>query len=462
MSSGGEILILPAFGQGHLFPCMELCQLIASRNYKATLVIFSTLSSSVPSSFRQLPLVEVVDIPSPTGPQQLPVPMHPDSRNQMHLSLENLLSSRPNKPLSAIVDVLVVISWSAHIFHIFDVPTIGFFTSGACSAAMEYATWKAHPQDIDFLPLPGLPHDMALTVSDLKRRPSSQPPKDKKKTGLPGPGDQPPWVNDTQASIALMINTCDDLERPFLNYISNEVKKPVWGVGPLFPEEYWKSAGSLVHDSQIRTNRSANITEEGVIQWLDSKPRGSVLYVSFGSSVDLTKEEYPQLAEALEASTHPFIWVLRENAGRGRDPNEEGYAYPDGMSERVGERGLIIRGWAPQLLILSHPSTGGFLSHMGWNSTMEGIGRGVPFLAWPLRGDQYYDAKLVVSHLKLGYNVSDDLSVMVRKDVIVEGIDKLMGDEEMKKRAKAFGAKFGYGFPLSSAAALDAFINLVK
>ena len=123
----------------------------------------------------------------------------------------------------------------------------------------------------------------------------------------------------------------------------------------------------------------------------------------------------------------------------------EGY-FPHGLDSRVGKRGLIIRGWAPQLLILSHPSTGGFLCHCGWNSTVEAIGRGVPFLAWPIRGDQYYDAKLVVSHLKIGYMISDYMSQMIKKEDIMKGIEKLMGDEDMKMRAVIVSSKFQQGF----------------
>ena len=194
--------------------------------------------------------------------------------------------------------------------------------------------------------------------------------------------------------------------------------------------------------------------------------RGSVLYVAFGSEVGPSMEEYPQIAAALEHTTNqPFIWVIQPGSGiskpggGGGQPgseNQEGY-YPHGLDSKVGERGLIIRGWAPQLLILSHPSTGGFLSHCGWNSTAEAIGRGVPFLAWPIRGDQHYNAKLVVSHLKVGYKVAHDLSEMVKEQDIVTGIERLMGDQEMHGRAARLRAKFENGFPASSEAALDSF-----
>ncbi|KAK2635523.1 hypothetical protein Ddye_030315 [Dipteronia dyeriana] len=473
----GEVLVLPAFGHGHLFPSMELCKLMASRDYKTTLVVFSFLSPSIPSSFLEHPLIQVTEIPSPFTSE--PVPMHPDSKKLMHTCLENLLSTRDPTPICAIADVLIIMTWTEEIFKKFNVPTIGFFTSGACSAAMEYATWKnAHPQGIkpgEIRLLPGLPEEMGMTESDLKRRSLGHPhgpagggprgpggPQGPKRRMLPGPGDEPPWVDDTEGSVALMINTCDDIERPFIEYLTKEIGKPVWGVGPLFSEQYWESSGSLVRDSKIRSNRQGNVTEEKVIEWLDSKPRGSVLYVSFGSSVDLSIEEYPELASALEESARSFIWVIPANAGRsgpgGGGSKTEGY-YPEGLDSKVGESGLIIRGWAPQLLILSHPSTGGFLSHCGWNSTVEAIGRGVPFLTLPLRGDQYYDADLVVKHLKIGYRVLDDLSNMVKKDDIVKGIERLLDDKEMKKRAEQLGAKFGNGFPQSSMAALDDFVH---
>ncbi|KAJ1431123.1 UDP-glucuronosyl/UDP-glucosyltransferase [Sesbania bispinosa] len=480
-----EICIVPFFGQGHLFPCIELCKHLASRNFNVTLFISSILTTSVPSSLHQHPLLRVTEIPSSPSPEPGPPPPH-GLRDDLARGLENILSDNPHqtRPVCAIIDVMM--SWSADVFKKFDVPTVAFFTTGACSAAVELATWKAHPLDLkpgESRFLPGLPEDMALTYSDLKRRPHEPPPPPQhgffpppppgpgpRKMGPPKLGDQPPWMEEIRETIALMINTCDDLERPFIDCIASHVGKPVWGVGPLLPEQYWKSTGSLLHDRDVRSNRRSSVTEEEVIQWLDSKPRGSVLYVSFGSEVGPTIEEYQHLAQALESCEKPFIWVLQPGSGRPGPPRmggeagseaEEGY-FPHGLESRAGDRGLIIRGWAPQLLILSHPSTGGFLSHCGWNSTVEAIGRGVPFLVWPIRGDQYHDAKLVVSHLKVGYMISDDLSEKVTKDYIVTGIHRLMDDEEMKKRAEILSAKFQHGFPRNSAAALDAFKDYIN
>ncbi|KAM5573666.1 UDP-glucosyl transferase 73B2-like [Rosa sericea] len=500
-----EIWVVPFFGQGHLFPLMELCKHLASRNFKAVFVISSNLSSSIPSSLRQYPLVEIAEISEAPPSDLSSPPQEPSSQphhrhhGQMAVGLEKLLSTRNEspdsvRPICAVLDNMM--SWTSETFHKFEIPAVSFFTSGACSAAMEYALWKAHPIEVkpgETLLLPELPEEMAVTVSDIKRR-SRRPPfpiggggppggpggpgagfpphgpphggPGPRRMGPPKPGDQPMWLEEIEQSIGVMINTCDELEHPFIEYVSNKIEKPVWGVGPLLPEQYWKSAGTVLHDREVRTNRKSNLTEDEVNEWLDSKPRGLVLYVSFGSEVGPTKEEYEILAEALEASTRPFIWAVQVTAGRPpvpglSQPGSEAY-FPHGLDTRVGKRGLIIHGWAPQLLILSHPSTGGFLSHCGWNSTVEAIGRGVPFLAWPIRGDQHSNAKLVASYLKVGYLISEDLSETIKKEDITRGIEKLLSDEEMKQRAVKLSAKFEHGFPTSSIAALDAFGDFLR
>jgi hypothetical protein len=530
-----EIWVVPFFGQGHLLPSMELCKHVASRNFRTTLVIPSNLSSNIPSYLHQYPLLEIAELPSSPPPLQQPGPDPPFPphmhHNQMAQGLENLLSTRSQNPDSglpacAIVDVMM--GWTLEVFEKFEVPTVGFFTSGACSAALEYAAWKGNLDELkpgEIRLLPGLPKEMALTDSDLKSRPHRppggrggppglggpagpmggfpRPPGDMgnqemmgpPKLGGPGgpmggfprpPGDMgpqkmmgppklggpPPWLDEVRGSIAYMINTCDDLERPFIQYLTDQVEKPVWGIGPLLPELYWKSIDSLLHDHEIRTNRQSNVTEEEVIAWLDSKPPSSVLYVSFGSEVGPEMEEYPNLADALEASNRPFIWVIQPGSGGSGPPPQlfegqpgakagESY-FPCDLDKKVGERGLIIHGWAPQLLILSHPSTGGFLSHCGWNSTVEAIGRGIPILAWPIRGDQNYNAKLVVKHLKVGCMVSDDFSQLIKKDDIIKGMKSLWGDEDVKNRAALLSAKFKHGFPTSSVSSLDAFRDLMN
>ncbi|XP_030553758.1 UDP-glycosyltransferase 73E1-like [Rhodamnia argentea] len=467
MSATAEIFVVTGPGHGHLHPCMELCLHLTRRRYLATLVIPSHLSSAIPPSFASNPLVAVAQIAGTSGPpMRVSDPLNQPAGQDLSAHLEKRTAgSEPPRVLCAVVDFQV--GWTKDVFWKFDVPVISFVTFGACAAAMELGAWRVQAGDVrpgEARSIPGLPEEMAVTYSDLKRKPFGPP-----RGGPPGPGprpggggggppkpgDRPPWVPEVEGSIGLMFNTCADLERPFLDYMGDQMKMPVWGVGPLLPEQYWKKSDSLISDREIRRDsRESNCTEDEVIQWLDRKPRRSVLYVAFGSEVGPDEEELAQLAAALEESTTgAFIWVIGSKSGGG---------FSDGMEGRVGDRGLIIRGWAPQLLILSHPSTGGFLSHCGWNSTAEAVGRGVPLLAWPIRGDQHYNAKLAVSHLKVGYRVAEDLSRAVKKDEIAEGIERLMLDEEMHERAASIKAKFGHGFPASSESALDAFRDFIN
>jgi len=376
-------------------------------------------------------------------------------------------------------------SKTQEVFSRFGVPTVVFITSGACWAAVQHAAWVVRPGNMipgEVRVLPGLPEEMVLKYSDLKQRRHWLPPTAKEvEKGPPGgmkpprgpplPGEPAPWVEEVESSAAILINTCDDLERPFLDYVAKLTRKPVWGVGPLLPDQYWQSTDSLLRDREIRP-RKANYTEDEIIEWLDQQPRGSVMYVSFGSEVGPTTEEYPELAGALEESTRSFIWVIQRKSGRGGthsgQPGSGGVEaqeeyFPHGLDSKVGKRGLIIHGWAPQLLILSHPSTGGFVSHCGWNSTVEAIVRGVPFLAWPIRGDQYYNAMLVVSHLKLGTMVSEGYPAdKVKKNDIVHGIEKVLTDGHIRSQSEILRGQFEQGFPASSLASLDAFKDFIN
>lgn len=419
----------------------------------------------------------------------------------MGIGLEAFLSDRykdqtQTRPVYAVLDVMM--SWSKEFFAKFGIQTVSFFTSGACSSTMQYASWKERAEEMkpgETRKFSGLPEEMELSHSDVERQHrhwrhkhannlSYQPvdgpdgvngPMGGMKLDPPGRGDRPRWLDEIDGSTALLFNTCDGLEHPFLKYLAAAINKPVYDVGPLSPEKYWKSTGAILHDDQVRSNRESNYTEDQVIEWLDSKPRNSVIYVSFGSEVGPSSEEYAELADALEELNRPFIWVIQPNAGRsgpppglmggkpGSETKEEAY-YPPGLKEKVGDRGLIIKGWAPQLLILSHPALGGFLSHCGWNSTVESIGRGVPILAWPIRGDQFHNAKLVAKHLRVGHLLlteDDDPAQQVKKQNIVRGIESLLDDEEVSKKAEELSYTFMNGFPSSSVTALKSFIEAI-
>ncbi|KAL7159779.1 hypothetical protein ABFS83_01G050500 [Erythranthe nasuta] len=303
-------------------------------------------------------------------------------------------------------------SWTKHIFWKFNIPVISFFTFGACAAAMEWGAWKSlgrgsfHLSPGEVHLIPGLPVETNITYHDLARSPN-HPPRAAAAGGPPQPGDQPPWVPLVEGSIALMFNT------------SNQMGLPVWGVGPLFPSQNWSKPNLLIQNFQISqpNKNQSNYNEDQILQWLDNKPQKSVLYVAFGSEVSPTNQEILQLAMVLNGTS-----IIRNIL--------------DDLDKKINDRGLIIRGWAPQLLILCHPSTGG--------------------------GDHIYNAKLVANHLKIGYSALRSCKTEMTKDDLISGIDKLMTDEDVCKRAEVIRAKLSVGFPSSSMFAIDAFKDVIQ
>ncbi|KAG6547226.1 hypothetical protein Mapa_011162 [Marchantia paleacea] len=141
------------------------------------------------------------------------------------------------------------------------------------------------------------------------------------------------------------------------------------------------------------------------MQWLDSRPTQSVVYICFGSLVRFSPEQISELALALEASEQSFLWVLSRGVGGEAFSNLE-EVLPPKFQARTRERGMIVDGWVPQQQILAHPSIGGFVTHCGWNSVIESITSGVPMIAWPqMNNDQFINCRHIVDVLKIAVAV---------------------------------------------------------
>ncbi|PKU72328.1 UDP-glycosyltransferase 73C5 [Dendrobium catenatum] len=216
------------------------------------------------------------------------------------------------------------------------------------------------------------------------------------------------------------------------------MKAQVWTIGPL------SLYNKHVEDRASR-GKPSSIDGGVLLQWLNGKTSNSVILVSFGS---ISRNAFPQIIEigyALEASKIPFIWVVKETD-----------KWMSEFEERTRLTGLVIRGWAPQSVILSHEAVGGFMTHCGWNSTLEAIAAGVPMVTWPRFGDQFLNERMVVDVLKVGVAVGVKLPPtkvvmaagekglrVVRREEVEEAVRKLMGRgeeaEERRKRVREFG-----------------------
>jgi pathogen-inducible salicylic acid glucosyltransferase len=165
------------------------------------------------------------------------------------------------------------------------------------------------------------------------------------------------------------------------------------------------------------------------MKWLNAKPSNSVVYVSFGSFASLQIKQMEELTKGLESSGENFLWVVRA---------EEQMTLPKGFVENPGENGLVVT-WSPQLKVLANEAIGCFLTHCGWNSTLEAICFGVPIVAMPLWFDQPTNAKFIEDVWGVGVRAKAGEEGLVGRDEIMRCVEEIMHGQkgcEIKKNVK--------------------------
>ncbi|KAK9291159.1 hypothetical protein L1049_009347 [Liquidambar formosana] len=232
----------------------------------------------------------------------------------------------------------------------------------------------------------------------------------------------------------------NELEHGCAEEYQRALGKKVWCIGLV-------SLCNKENLDMFERGNKASIDDKQCLGWLDSMKPRSVVYACLGSQCRLVPSQLIQLGLGLEASKHPFVWVVK--TGEEIFHEVEKWLLEEKFEERIRGRGLLIKGWAPQVLILSHPAIGGFLTHCGRNSTIEGLCFGVPMITWPLFAKQFFNEKLIVEILRIGVRVGVDVpvrwgeeekvGVLVNKDQVEMALDILMdgGEEGEERRKKA-------------------------
>ncbi|CAI0446228.1 unnamed protein product [Linum tenue] len=227
----------------------------------------------------------------------------------------------------------------------------------------------------------------------------------------------------TKKPSAIILNTFDALEHDVLAALS-AILPPVYSIGSL----------SLLSHNQITDPALKSISsslwkeETECLRWLDAKQPNSVLYVNFGSITVMTNSQLVEFAWGLANSRKPFLWVIRPDLVAG----ETAMLPPEFVAE-TGNRGLLAK-WCPQEEVLNHPSVAGFLTHNGWNSTLESICSGVPMICWPFFAEQQTNCKFACDEWGVGMEIDSD----VKRDEVEGLVRELMEGgkgEEMRRRA---------------------------
>lgn len=436
---------------GHIIPMVDMAKLVAQRFVTVTIVttplnatrfgavIARAIESGLPIKFLQLRF-PAVEAGLPEGCESIDnLPSFNLSRNffaavyMLQEPLEKMLEEIKPSPSCILSDKHV--TWTADTAKKFQIPWIIFdgmscFTQ-ICTHNLYTSRVHENVADSERFAVPNLPHHIEFTKAQL---PGLFNPRSPSAAAFHG------RIRAAEVgAYGVVINSFEELERDYVNEFKKMRGDKVWCVGPL----------SLCNKDKLdkaQRGNKASIDQNKILQWLDSWEPGSVVYACLGSLSSLAPPQLIELALGLEASEHPFVWVVREG---NKQKEIENWILKEGFEERTKGRYLLIRGWAPQVLILSHPAIGGFLTHCGWNSTLEGICAGVPMITWPLFAEQFFNEKLVVQVLDTGVSVGaravvdlaeeDKNGVTVRSEEVKKAIKRIMfgGEEWVERRERA-------------------------
>ncbi|XP_052208927.1 hydroquinone glucosyltransferase-like [Diospyros lotus] len=421
-----HVAVIPSPGIGHLIPLTEFAKRLVHRHFSVTLLVPTDGSStaaqksvidSLPKSVNSilLPPVSFADFPNGV-----------DTEVRISLSVTRSLPAVRDSlralPEPTRLSAFVVDIFGTDAFDLageFGVPAYVFFPTTAMALSFLFYLPELDERfDCEYRDLPGpveLPGCIPVHGKDLCT------PVQNRKSGAYK------WNLSLCRSIKLaagiIVNSFLELEPGAFKAL-----KEHWiGVPPIYP------IGPL-----IQTGSTSGADGSESLKWLDRQPPGSVLFVSFGSGGTLSHRQLTELAMGLELSGQRFLWVIKSPHEEAANANffsvqsmKNPFSFlPEGFLDRTRDLGLVVPSWAPQAQILSHGSTGGFLSHCGWNSTLESIVHGVPIVAWPLYAEQMMNAALLCEDLKVGYRVKAGENGVVGREAIAGYVKGLIeGDE---------------------------------
>ncbi|GLJ07728.1 hypothetical protein SUGI_0073280 [Cryptomeria japonica] len=435
MAESKHVVMFPFMAQGHFIPFLSLANALISRgltvSFLTTTANVSKLQSQVVgSSIRFVPLslppihglppsCESTDTLSLIGSQLLFVSTHKLSQ-PFEEWLEQIMAEPSQKPACIISDVFL--PWTAQSASKFGISRVVFHTTGAMGASLLQYLFTNPVSDI-------ISERQVIEIRDhcinVNLRRSQLPPMLRSELSVllisVNPGDvsiQQAYGSAKESCDATLVNTFGELEAEYVQYLEESSGKPVWSIAhPLHRSEHGVD------------------NESACIRWLDTQKQNSVLYVSFGSQAFLSEDQTKALARGIAASKQHFIWTIKDPVGSNINSCN---FLPEDFIEETKDRGMVIHGWVPQLLILSHPATAFFMTHCGWNSILESISAGVPMVVWPMAFDQFINAKLVTEQLGLGLQICEEFNAIPSSDIVENTVKAAMGTkigEDMRLRA---------------------------
>ncbi|XVF50000.1 hypothetical protein PTKIN_Ptkin04bG0060500 [Pterospermum kingtungense] len=420
-----HVLVIPYPAQGHVAPLMKLALQIAAHGVKVTFVntdfIHEKMMVSVPEKAKERSLISLVSLPDGLeleDDRSNSVKVIESVHRAMPGYLEDFIlkinQSDMNEPITCVV-ADVSVGWALELAKKLGIKAVAVCPAGGASLALALQVPKlleAKIIDKDGIVLKDEPISVSKDVpawssSEIGWR-STDPVIQKILFGfysfVPKYAKYYDWI---------LCNSVYELDSSALQLVPN-----VLPIGPLLASNH---LGTF----------SGNFWPEDstCLDWLDKQVSGSVIYVAFGSRTMANLQQLEELALGLEHTGLPFLMVVRSDFMEGSLAK-----FPDGFIDRVAKRAKFVE-WAPQEKVLAHPSVACFMSHCGWNSTMEGLSMGVPFLCWPYASDQFCNKNYICDVWKTGLRLAQDGNGIVTRHEISKMIKTLLSSDAIKANA---------------------------
>ncbi|KAA8545843.1 hypothetical protein F0562_020706 [Nyssa sinensis] len=435
-----RVFFFPFMAHGHMIPILDMTKLFALCGVKPTIIttrlnapFFSKNTKNLGSEISLIVIkFPAVEVGLPEGCENLDQ-IHSDEMMPKFLKATAMLQEQVDhvlqecRPNCLVADMFF--PWATDVAAKFGIPRLVFHGTSffALCVKESIGLYKPHNKvssDTEPFVVPHLPHEIKLTRMQLipAQREGSE-------TDLVKLLSK---ISETElTSYGVIVNSFYELEPAYADHYRKVLGRKAWHIGPV-------SLCNREVEDKAQRGKETSIDEHQCLRWLDSKEPNSVVYVCFGSIANLTAAQLYEMAMGLEASGQQFIWVVK----KGENENW----LPEGFEERMKGKGLIIRGWAPQVLILDHEAVGGFVTHCGWNSTLEGASAGVVMVTWPVFAEQFFNEKLVTEILRIGIGVgaqenTTKVASGIKREAIEKAVKRIMvGEEaeEMRSRAMAF------------------------
>ncbi|KAI5008130.1 hypothetical protein ZWY2020_009178 [Hordeum vulgare] len=383
-----HVLVVPYPAQGHMLPLLDLAALLAARGLALTVAVTAGNVWLLAPFLAACPSVATVVLPFPSSPflptgcgentRDLPVDLFRPFMASLAALSAPLLSwcKSQTHGVTAIVSDLFT-GWTLPLAEELGVPHVAFSCANVHYLATTHSLWRRMPtrlhlddadETVTFSEAPGSPSFPWCSLPWMFR--------------MHVPGDE---VSETIRRIFLwsiesscyVANSFAALEEAYVEHpLPDLMAKRVFAVGAL---------SDAVRNCDERGGKPA-VAPAKVAAWLDGFDDGSVVYVCFGSQQALSPVQAACVAGALALSSVAFVWAVRS-----------GTVVPEGFeaAATAASRGMVIRGWAPQVEILRHRAVGWFLTHCGWNSVLEATAAGVAMLTWPMGADQFINARVL-------------------------------------------------------------------